>query len=550
MQRYEWILKSKKLHTDPQELLATLLASRGVTKESSQEWFAPSLSIIRFDIPSMEKAVARIKQAIAQKEPITVYSDYDADGICGVAILWQALRDLGAHALPYIPHREKEGYGLKSGAVEKLAKEGTKVIITVDCGITSGEAVKRANNLGVDVIITDHHIAPKELPQAHAIVHDTNVCGAAVAWKLAQCLSKHYCPTNYLELVAIATIGDLMPLTGENRVLVYLGLHQLNATENIGLKALVESAGIRLGQLGTYEVGYLIVPRINALGRLGHAIDALRLLCTKHTGRAQQLACLLSSANAQRQLLTTTGVEHALHRIETDKIAAQKIITMADASWQQGIIGLIAGKLVDQYVRPAVIMSQGELVSKGSCRSVPGFNIVQALRMAQDLLIDVGGHPMAAGFTIETKNIPLLVKRLEEIANKSLTDKHLTRTLMIDAPIPLGLVQKSLHRTIQTLSPFGMGNPEPVFTTSSLDVTSIRSVGNGGKHLKLSVTSGQRDDCGAIAFGRGSDSPLLSVGDTLDLAYTVSVDTWNGDERLQLKVKDWRRSAESAKTQD
>lgn len=535
MRRYVWSLTDGDEAKDQESLLALLLAKRGIDTEAS-------ISILRFDLPGIQKAAKRIQRAIERDEQITIYSDYDADGICGVALLWQTLRGIGAKVLPYIPHREKEGYGLKKEAVDRLIGDGTQLIITVDCGITSIEAVEHAREKSVDVIITDHHVAPPELPDAFAIVHDTNVCGAAVAWKLAQVLTKHRYPQKYLDLVATATIADLVPLTRENRILARLGLSVLNATSSFGLQELIAASGLSVGQLSTYEVGHLLVPRINALGRLDHALDALRLLCTTNGARARQLAQVLCTANARRQQLTTEGVQHALEQIKRVNVDTDRVIVMASPSWQQGIIGLIAGRLVEQHYRPAVVISQGAAISKGSARSVAGFNIVEALRSAKDLLVDVGGHPMAAGFTIETGNIPALRECLMSIAQEKLAPELLTRTLLIDALIPVGLVGRELYERMRVLEPFGIGNPEPVFMSSGLQVERVRAVGNGNKHLKLTVSApSDRVSVDAIGFGHGELASILAPGDLLDIAYSVLQDVWNGNTRVQLKIRDVRR---------
>ncbi|MBI5465458.1 single-stranded-DNA-specific exonuclease RecJ, partial [Candidatus Gottesmanbacteria bacterium] len=456
--------KWKILHQKTKEIIKVLLKNRGLkTKKEIEEFLNPpnpsNLEPKTLNIKTSElvKAVKRIKKAIKENESIVVYSDYDADGVCGAAILWETLNELGAKAMPYIPHRVEEGYGLSQKGIDFVKKEhGASLIITVDHGISSLEKVAYAKKQGIEVIVTDHHVPPKvpKVPKVPTI-HTVDLCGAGVGWILAKELqkipgikgAKFRESESYLDLVAIATIADMVPLTGANRTLVKHGLEELNKqsfssnqTKRIGLEALIKETGIKKGGIGVYEVSHILAPRLNAMGRMEHAMDSLRLLCTRNKERAYELARHLDRTNRERQRLMEETSFHAENLLIKHAAACQrgtKLIFLSHASYNQGIIGLVAGKLVEKFYRPAIIVSLGEEYSKASARSINGFNIIETIRKAQDLLVDAGGHPMAAGFTVETKKLPELEKRLMEIAEQELDSEKLTRVLKIDCEINL-----------------------------------------------------------------------------------------------------------------
>ncbi|KKT45604.1 MAG: Single-stranded-DNA-specific exonuclease RecJ [Candidatus Gottesmanbacteria bacterium GW2011_GWA2_44_17] len=404
----------------------------------------------------------------------------------------------------------------------------------MDHGITAWEKVTYAKKKGIDVIITDHHVKPKKLPDC-TIVHTTKLSGAGVSWFLAKELTS-FSP---LELVALGTIADMVPLVGPNRSIVKYGLAAINDTNRVGLEALMADAGLTKGALDVYCVSHMLAPRLNAAGRIEHAMDALRLLCTKQKDKAALLAEKLGLTNRERQKLTEETLTHALQglslRTQGESLPLQKLIFISHESYNPGIIGLVAGKLVEECYRPAIVVSKGEVFSKASARSINGFNIVEAIRSCSDILVDVGGHPMAAGFTVETKNLTVLRERLEKLAEDELNEEKLTRTLKIDTEIPLDIVTPETYKQLQQLQPFGFGNPEPVFVTRAMIVESVRLVGADGKHLKLRLSSTD-----AIAFNMGNLYSQLQHQATVDLAYTIDMNTWNGNSRLQLKVKDIR----------
>jgi len=576
------------------DLIKVLLENRGIkTKKQIQEFLNPKLENITaeslgIDKKELQKGVERIKKAIDLKEKVVIFGDYDADGVCATAVLWESLSSLGADVMPYIPHRIDEGYGLSIKGIKNvilnlfqdLSKKEIPnlvrndrndkggLIITVDNGIVANEAVDFANKEGIDVIITDHHIPGKTLPKAFAIVHSTKVCGAGVAWVLAQELKtknlklKEDNIEKHLELVAIATIADLVPLKDANRTLVKIGLEKIKTTKRVGLKALFDEARFEQSKIGVYELGHVIAPRINAMGRLDYAMDSLRLLCTKNSARAKTLAEKLGTTNRERQSLTEETLNHAFSEIKNSSVReaqdkkgkTQKILFIGHETYQQGVIGLVAGKLVEEYYRPSFVFSYGKIYSKASARSVKGFNIIEFIRKHSEFLVDCGGHPMAAGFTVETAKIPLLRKSFEEMAEKLINNTILKRTLRVDMELPFSFIDIELHDEIQKLEPFGMGNPEPVFSSKNVAVEDMRLVGADGKHLKLKLKAKSEKRktepttynlqpityLNGICFGMGERSKDLHVGDKIDIAYVLEVNEWNGNRKIELKIKDFR----------
>lgn len=534
---------------DSRDILGTILKNRGIVGKSNIESYLNpklsniTLSSVGISSRQMSRAVKRIKQAIEGNETIIVYADYDVDGLCAGAIVWEQLHALGAKVFPYVPHRLEEGYGLSEKGLTNILRDypSTKLIITVDHGISALEKVQRAKALGLDVIITDHHSLPDKLPEAVAIVHTTQLSGSGVAWLLALSLAGDSQMHAYLDLVTLATIADLLPLTGHNRTLVTHGLKELNRTDRPGLKALINESGLSYGDIGVYEVGHVISPRINAVGRLAHALEALRLLCTKNAIRAQRLAHKLSLANRERQELTAKALLHAKSTLGSHLgVSESKLLFLHDADYNQGIIGLVAGKLVEEYYRPTIVISRGEVVSKASARSISGFNIVAAIRSLGDLLIDCGGHPLAAGFTVETRNLLVLEKRLVEIAERELNQDNLTRILNIDCELKLDQIDRDLYLQIKRCEPYGFGNAEPTFATFGTVILDSRVVGREGKHLKLKIGTEETIVLEAIAFGMGDLYPKVQRGLQVDITYAIGVNTWNGKKNLQLKIKDIR----------
>ncbi len=524
------------------DLIEQLLLNRGFkTAEQRNLFFNSSLSDFAKDleISGISKAQDRIKKAIKNSELIVVYGDYDVDGICASTILYKALTSIGAKVLPYIPHREKEGYGLSKVGLEFARDSRAAVVITVDNGIVAFEQALYAKSLGLDLIITDHHLPLDKLPEAFAIVHSIKMCGAAVAWCLIKDMVSKKLTQELLQFVGIATVCDLIPLTGLGRSFLKFGLEVLNKTTNVGLKALLSETQLDNKILTSFEIGYILGPRLNAIGRLEHAIDAVRLLCTQDPVKARRLAKLLCDTNNIRQKMTIEAVEEARLKIDDKK----RIHILYSETWAPGIIGLVAGRVAEEYNRPAIAISVREKISKGSARSIDGINIADTLRQCADILVDVGGHEGAAGFSITNENIPVFLERMEKIALDF--PKDIKPELHIEAVVPAEALTKKLIQDLEKFEPFGFGNPKPIFATTGMKIADIRTVGEG-KHLKFKVypsvipSGAQRNegsiDC--IAFGMGEWEKLLKSGQLIDVAYNLELNVYNGSEKVQLKVKD------------
>jgi len=537
MSKKRWEILTKNSRKD---ILTLLLENRGLkTKKAQEEFLHPqnpkdiALPDLGLKKETLQKAVKRIKKAISQKEKIIVYGDYDADGICATAILWEALYQLGSDALPYIPERISEGYGLSVKSIQNLKSQfpNLKLIITVDNGIVAYKAVKKANELGVDVIITDHHAKSEKLPPAQIIIHTTKIGGAGLAWFLARELGI----SDSLELAAMGTISDMIPLLGPNRSLVKYGLEALRQTQNKGLLEMFKEAGLVQEKLGTYEVGYILAPRINAMGRLKHAMDSLRLLCTRSQVKAEELAFELASTNHERQKKVEEVLTHAKSQVAGVSFAGPIIV--AHESYHEGVIGLAAAGLVEEFYRPAIVFTKGEIYAKASARSIPGFDIIAAIRQLSEFLVAGGGHPMAAGFTIKTQKLEEFTLKFNEISAPFLTDEVLAKKLKIDLEINFSELNQELFKKLSMFEPTGYGNPAPTFASSRVEVLEARTVGSDHKHLKLYLRQGSKD-FPAIAFGLGYLSPKLSADKTVNIAYNLDENIWQGKKSLQLKIKD------------
>lgn len=523
-----WKIKPQK----SVDLFEQLLLNRDLkTKKQIEEFFHPKLKNFakNLKITGTVPAKKRIDQAIKKEELIIAYGDYDVDGICGAAILYLGLTSAGARVLPYIPHREKEGYGLSPTGLDFARDSGASVVITTDTGIVSFEMADYAKKLGLDLIVTDHHQPEgKKLPQALSIVHSLELCGAAVAWCLVRTLLPEQKAQELLDLVAIATVADMMPLLGVNRSLVKEGLKVLNRTERVGLKALVGHSKLELGQITSFEIGHLLAPQLNAMGRLEHAIDSLRLLCTKDPVKAAKLVDLVAATNEQRKLLTQQAVVEARVMIKEEK----NIYLLSSKSWNPGIIGLVAGRVVEETQRPAIVISEGEIYSRGSARSINGLNIVELIRSSTDILVAMGGHSGAAGFTILTENLVKFKKRIEEkvVAPEFLTEP----ALGIEAVVESQKINLTLVKKLADFEPFGVGNSKPILVSYKMELSDLRVVGNG-KHLK-----GKVGGLDFIAFDKGNLLEVLQNGQLVNVVYFLDIDSYNGFEKVQLNIRDIR----------
>lgn len=545
----KWRIKSSDSSQElkAEDVVAQLLRNRSITsKKEINEFLYPKIEHVTIESSGIERAQyikfqERIARAIDEKDKIVIYGDYDVDGVCATAILWETLYSKSKNVEPYIPDRVSEGYGLSIKGIENLLSKSpdTKIIITVDNGIVAHEAVKFANKKGIDVVITDHHVKGKIISDAFCVLHTTSLCGAGIAWVIAKELgfetSKRI--EEKLELACIATVADLVPLTHNNRAIVKAGLKGIKTTKRVGIRALLKNAGIDQTTVGVYAIGHLIAPRINATGRIQSAMNALRLICTNNEEKATSLSSLVSQVNTERQELTEKSIKHArLLTLEND--FSNRINVVADKSYNPGIIGLIASGLVESYYKPSFAISIGDEISKGSARSITGVNIIELLRSLGDTLVEAGGHPMAAGFSIRTDKIDDFKKELSLKSESVVTDEILERYINIDTLIPFRLINNKILNEIEKLEPFGMGNPEPVFATEKVEIVEVRKIGKEKNHLKLKVKSDKKV-LDAVAF-KWADKIEIESGDIVDIAYTIDENVWNGKISIQLKIRDIR----------
>ncbi len=544
-------------------LLAQLLINRGVTdSQSASAFLKPKLNDLISPelLPGVKSASKRIQQAVAKKQKITLYGDYDVDGIAGVAILWQILTLLGANVDYYIPHRIDEGYGLNSEAVESIAKAGAQLLITVDCGITAHPAAALAASLGLDLIITDHHRFTEPLPPAVAIVHpaldDTypnpESSGSLVAFKLAWAVADLFKSGTRLDpqirdfmlnatsLAAMGTIADIMELRGENRTLTSYGLSLLSDTKLPGLAALIATADLAGKGLDSYHIGFRLAPMLNAAGRIGHARLAVELLTSASLQHAVQIAEYLKSQNSQRQRFERKIFNHACQLIA--KLGfdnpERKTIVLSDPTWHSGVVGIVASRIVDKFFRPAIMINSASSPAQGSARSVPGFDVLAAITACSGHLVRFGGHTMAAGVTIQKENIQKFIDDFEQYALDNMKLEDCTPTLAIDALASLSEFNYEVVSELQLLGPFGQGNPEPLFATKGVSLCSPpRRVGSTGDHLQLAVTD-HTNALRCIAFRFGSLEKKLLEHDCFNIAYHVQHDTFNGNRSVQLVIDD------------
>ncbi len=533
-----------------EDLADALLENRGLKTEKEKKIFLNPISPYKISLKELKisegqvkKGIARLKEAKKKNEKVIVYGDYDADGICSTAILWETLYSLGINAMPFIPDRFSDGYGLNAKSIQdlKFKVKNLKLIITVDNGIVANDGVEMAKKLGIDVIITDHHQLGKTKPKAYAIVHTTLIAGSAVAWVFAREIVKKFKIQNLkfkientLELVGIGTIADQLPLVGPNRSFAKFGLKDLNGTKRPGLNYLLKDAGVK-EEVGIYEVNYIIAPRINAMGRLSNGLDSLRLICTKNAKKATELVKNVGDTNIERQKLVEIVVTHA--RQSYANMGSRKIIVLSHESYHEGVIGLAASRLVEEFYRPSIVISTKGKIAKASGRSISGFNIIETLRKLEYLWVEGGGHPMAAGFSIETIKIPEFTKKLEELVEPLLTEELLIKKLKIDLETGFEKLNWDLVKTLSSFEPMGLGNPTPTFLTRGVDIVEVKPVGQTKKHLKLKLSkNGKFFD--AIAFGFGEYYPNLLGKEKVDIAYALEENVWNGSRSLQLRIKD------------
>ena len=530
-------------------LIAQLLYNRGIKLEGIDPFLSADhrLEGNPFLLPDISQAVSRVYKAVLAREKIAVYGDFDVDGVTAIVILVEGLSRLGAEVIPYIPDRINEGHGLKISALEKLHAQGANLVITVDCGVTDLKEVKQAQDMGMDMIITDHHMPLRSLPRAVAVVDPKRkdsmypfleLAGAGVAFKLLQALfhkdSREKWLTRLLDLVVLATVTDLVSLVGENRYLVKEGLKELNNSSRAGIQEMVKLAGLKPGELDAEDISWVLGPRLNAAGRMNNASTSYQLLTTQSSEEARLLALELEEKNVQRQKLTNEVLNRA-----REKLAAKlhlPVLIEGDESYAIGVIGLVASKLVDEFYKPAIIINLGSELCQGSCRSIAEFDIASALAECHDLLTAFGGHPLAAGFTVARRNLAQLEQRLMNLATDQLGHLELRPELVIDVELPLTVLAGDTFNLIQKLSPFGRGNPQPTFLTREVEVIECRNFGNQGEWLRLKLKQGNVT-WQAVDFE--SQKKREEIPSHIDIVYNLEKSRWNGEEVLRLNLRDF-----------
>ena len=537
------------------DIMARLLHNRGINEPIQAEAFLAAdkrLHDSPFLLPDMERALARVHRALSDGENIAIYGDFDADGVCGTAILVEGLRSLGGKVTHYIPNRLEDNRGISPTTLDSLHREGATLLITVDCGTTAISEVMHAKRMGLDVIITDHHSAPHSIPPNIVVVNPCrkdsaypfpSLAGAGVAYKLLEALSQALGNEDHLEdlldLVAVATVADVMPLIGENRYLTTKGLRVLNNTKRPGLQEMVHIAGLDMGKLGVEDIAWSIAPRLNSAGRVDMANRSYNLLMTNSRSEAARVAQELEQTNSERQRLTEEMTAKAREQLSI-LARQQPLLMVGDEEYHPGVIGLVAGRLTEQFYRPAIVLKLGRDTSQGSARSVAEFNIVAALEECSDLLLRFGGHPRAAGFTIPTADIPELERRLLQIAERQLSGIDLRPTLRIESQLSLSSINTGTFKTVNELAPFGEGNPVPTFLSCNVDVVDCRAAGTNQNHLKLKLTQGDSMWSG-IGFRLGEH--LSEVSRSIDIVYNLLVNRWHGEDLLELNILDFTPAA-------
>ena len=532
------------------KITAQLLANRGInTADVASDFLKCSLASCHspFLLKDMDKAVSRIRKAIAKGERILVYGDYDVDGMTSVALLYSALKNLGARVETYIPNRVEEGYGLNSAAIKRSHKDGIGLLITVDCGITSFKEVEQASALKIDVIITDHHeILNSKVPAALAVINPLqsdckypfkHLAGVGLAYKLVKALydgTPHFAE-DFLDLVSLGTVADIAPLIGENRVLAKHGLDELNRRERVGLSALMDAANFD-GNISSSTIGFVLGPRINAMGRIGSPQKAVELLLSKTAAGAAELAKILSTENRNRQKIEAKILDEALAKVEREvNFKHHRVIVLASENWHPGVIGIVASRIAERFYRPTILISLDGKLGKGSGRSIDQFHLFEYLLRCKDILSGFGGHESACGITIEKERIAEFTDLINREAFKDVDEKIFSPKLDIEMDIQLDTLSEDVIKEIEGLAPFGPENPRPVFSSRNVHIKDgPRRIGKSG--FKFWV-AGSRVTCEAVTFGKGNFE-MPKAGSGVDLAYVPSINSWQGVQSIQLELKD------------
>ena len=549
---------SRELGVSP--VTARLLCIRGLgSLEDARRFLSPRLEDLHdpMRLADMGAAVDRILAAIAAKDRIVIHGDYDVDGVTSTVILRRALEMLGADVVHFLPERFRDGYGLQPATIDRLHQEGVRLVISVDCGIRAAEAATRARDLGIDLIITDHHEPDSELPHALAVINpkrhdcsypDKNLAGVGVALKLVQALCGRTGHLNWMpafvKVAAIGTLADVVPLTGENRIIAKLGLGMLSkGPHKVGLRALLDVCGLSGREIDSYHIGFVVAPRVNAAGRMSTPDIAARLLLASDETmgeEARALAEQLNAENLRRQQEEAEIVTQAKKIVETDlEVGSRTVIVVAGDGWHRGVIGIVASKLVDAFHRPAIVISTDGDVAHGSCRSIPSFNMLAALESCGEVMSKFGGHKQAAGLTMEASRIRELRTRVNEYADGCIGPDDLRPRLWIDGSLTFRSINEQVVSELSTLAPFGAGNPCPIFRTSTVEIVDgPRRLKD--RHLKMAFRQDGRIMRGIAWRASERESFVTEHRAAIDLAFSLEQDTWNGERYLQLSVADFR----------
>jgi single-stranded-DNA-specific exonuclease len=547
---------SLKKEFNTSEIIAKVLANRGIESlKSSHNFFNPSNDQLHdpFMMKNMDIAVDRISKNIQNQKPILIFGDYDVDGTTGASLLYLGLKDLNAIVEYYIPHREKEGYGLSSGGIDYAQSVGADLLITGDCGINAFQPVDYANEHGVDIIITDHHIPDKKLPNAYAVLNPKQkgceypfkgLCGCGVAFKLISALSEksgigQNVGLNYLDLVALATSADMVPILDENRVLVHGGLDQLEESKSPGIHQLLVQTGLVGESLNVGKLVFGLAPKINAAGRMGDANRTVELLTTSDKTRAEELASILVRENKRRQLIQEDIVNDAIRLVHSQiDLENNKVVIIGAKGWHPGVVGIVASRIKDEFSRPAIVIAfDKEGIGKGSARSIPNLDLYEALSYAAKFLEGYGGHPMAAGLTVREDKFENFKSLFLRNVNKILTNDDLIPAISIDGEMALTDINSRFMRFLEKLGPFGPGNMRPKFVSRNLSISGQPRLMGNGEHIRFIVSQNGRN-YPAVGFKLSSHYEDLIRGFPVDIAYVVEVNQWQGQSNIQLNVRD------------
>jgi len=571
LQKKKWVLRSTDSPEYSSDTILKLSQANGipplVTKilllngiSSFSTFLAPSLEKLHdpFLMKSMDCAVERVIKAIRDKEKILIFGDYDVDGITSTAILVRFLKEAGAQVLYQIPDRFRDGYGLKHSVIDFCKDEKVDLLITVDCGITSVDEVAYATGFGIDVIVTDHHECKKDLPAAVAVLNPKqpdceypfkSLAGVGVAFKLLEALTQALKKDKtaffdaYIDVVTVGTIADVMPLIGENRILVKNGIDRLVQTTNPGLKALMKQASVDMNHITANTIGFALAPRINAAGRMDDPKLGVELLLAETDEAAEEKAKQLDSINRERQAIEQETYEEALSMLKekAEQFEKDSVLVLAKEGWHSGIIGIVASKITEKFNKPCILISSDGAESKGSGRSIRGFNLFEALSACGQLLARFGGHELAAGLTVETEKIAVFRETINAYAVTCLSSEDFIPTLMVDTKLPMGYANLHTVDKLSVLEPFGMHNPNPVFFCTDLRVLGVHTMGDG-KHLRLQLSDGQVQ-AQAVGFSMGSLAEKLTVNSSVDIVFNLEANIYRGERRVQILLKDLRLSS-------